>query len=195
LLGNLINGNNTSDGYLIVLKGNSLVETFNTIIRSTGQPCGYSGTCYNGGILIGGSSVIKISNSIIYSEGQEAISGGIAQGKNNIIYGGLRSNTDFSYSIHSNAWEGQLDVNKNNLIVSDLSSIFTDYTNYNYHLKSGSEAIEKGEKGIDMGIYGGATPFIDGGYPDIPIIYYLDVPLKGSQKEGINVTIKAKSNQ
>jgi len=195
LLSNLINGSYTTDGYMIVVKGNSLVEASNDIIRSTGQPCGYSSTCYDGGILIEGSSVIKINNSIIYSEGQLTIYGGIAQGKNNIIYGGLRSSVDFSFSIHSNAWEGQLDVNKNNIIASDISSIFTDLSTYNYHLKSGSSAIGTGENGIDMGIYGSATPFVDGGTPDIPAIYYLDVPLTGSQKDGINVTVKAKSNQ
>lgn len=195
LLSNLINGSYTLGDFLITLKGNSLVEAKSNIIRARGIPCGYSSTCYAGAILIEGSSVMKIDNSIIYSEGQLTIYGGIAQGKNNIIYGGLRSNVDFRFSIHSNAWEGQLDVSKNNIIVSDISSIFTDLSNYNYHLKSGSEAIGNGEDGTDMGIYGGDTPFVDGGYPGIPVIYYLDVPLKGSQKQGINVTIKAKSNQ
>ena len=37
-------------------------------------------------------------------------------------------------------------------------------------------------------------PFVDGGTPSIPTIYYLDVPLSGTKQGGINVTIKVKSN-
>jgi hypothetical protein len=45
------------------------------------------------------------------------------------------------------------------------------------------------------GIFTGPDPYILSGIPAIPTIYYLDVPLIGTQKEGINVTIKVKSNK
>lgn len=83
----------------------------------------------------------------------------------------------------------------NNLINPDIESVFIDFRQNNYKLKSASPAFGTGENGIDMGIYGGDAPFVDGGYPDIPVIYFLDVPLNANQKHGLNVTIKAKSNQ
>ncbi len=82
----------------------------------------------------------------------------------------------------------------NNLNGPEINSVFIDYKNNDYHLKSGSPAIGTGLNGVDMGIYGGEFSFVDGGYPDIPSIYYLDVPLIGTQKDGINITVKAKSN-
>jgi hypothetical protein len=83
----------------------------------------------------------------------------------------------------------------NNLLSPDLESVFVNFRENDYHLKSNSPAIGAGYAGVDMGIYSGETQFVDGGYPSIPSIYYLDVPLIGTQKDGINVTIKAKSNQ
>lgn len=44
------------------------------------------------------------------------------------------------------------------------------------------------------GVFEGLTPYVLSGIPDIPSIYYLNVPFTGNQKDGINVTIKAKSN-
>jgi hypothetical protein len=196
LLSNLINGgNNRLQDYLIVLKNNSFVEASNNIIRSIGYHCGYSSTCYWGAIWIQGSSVININNSVIASEGQLTIYQGIARGKNNIVFGRLRSNIDFYNSIHANAVEGKLDESKNNIIVNDLTTTFIDFNNSDYHLTTNSPARGAGENGADMGIYGGDTPFVDGGYPGIPSIYYLDVPLTGSQKDGLDITIKAKSHQ
>ena len=83
----------------------------------------------------------------------------------------------------------------NNLISPDIENVFIDFRQNNYKLKQGSPAIGSGLNGADMGIYGGETPFIDGGYPSIPSIYYLDVPLIGNKKDGINVTLKAKTNK
>ncbi len=73
-------------------------------------------------------------------------------------------------------------------------SIFFDYNGGNYKLKPGSPAIGSGENGTDMGIYGGDMPYVDGGYPDLPTIYHLNVPLTGTTQNGVNITIKAKSN-
>lgn len=83
----------------------------------------------------------------------------------------------------------------NNLVSPNLESVFINYRENDYHLKSDSPAKGSGYNGEDMGIYGGEFPFVDGGYPSIPSIYFLDVPLTGTQKDGINVTIKVKSNQ
>ena len=82
----------------------------------------------------------------------------------------------------------------NNLISPDINSVFENYLEDNYQLKADSPAKGTGYGGADMGIYGGEFPFVDGGIPAIPTIYYLDVPLSGTRQDGINVTIKVKSS-
>ena len=88
-----------------------------------------------------------------------------------------------------------MDFGANITFEGAFSLVFMDYPNDNFHLKLEPPAMRSGLGGAEIGIYGGDLPFIDGGYPNIPSIYYLDIPATGSQKEGINVTIKAKSNQ
>lgn len=90
--------------------------------------------------------------------------------------------------------DGSLPPTNSNQLNVDLNTVFVDYANGNYHLKPGSPAIGAGLNGVDIGIYGGSTPFIDGGLPPLPSIYYLDVPINGSTQNGVNITIKAKSN-
>jgi hypothetical protein len=45
------------------------------------------------------------------------------------------------------------------------------------------------------GVFEGLEPYVLSGIPPIPSIYYLSVPYAGNKKGGLNVTIKAKSNQ
>ncbi len=172
LLGNRINGSQPNT--TIVMKGNSLVEASNNIIKT-----GDMGNT----ITLESTSVLNISNSIIFNHNTSmpVFSGGFVKGKNNIICGRIYSNVEFYYSSVSENY-------------TNFYNFFIDVNNSNFHLAPGSPAIRSGENGTDMGIYGGDNPFVDGGYPSIPSIYYLDVPLIGTQKEGINVTIKAKSN-
>lgn len=82
------------------------------------------------------------------------------------------------------------DGNKQNI---DINSLFVDLANNDFHLKSGSPAIGAGYNGTDCGIYGGELGFVDKGVPGLPYIYYLDVPAVVNKKDGLNVTVKAKS--
>lgn len=111
-----------------------------------------------------------------------------------ILYGyfqGVNTSESFNNMCNSN----QLSAISGNHPNTTMNDVFVDPGNNDFHLKLGSPAIKAGLDSVDMGIYGGDTPFVDGGYPDIPAIYFLDVPLNAKQKDGINITIKAKSNQ
>lgn len=90
--------------------------------------------------------------------------------------------------------DGSLPPTNGNQLNVDLNTIFLDYQNGNFHLKPGSPAIGAGLNGEDIGIYGGDFPFVDGGAPPFPTIYHLDVPHTGNSQNGVNITIKAKSN-
>jgi hypothetical protein len=91
--------------------------------------------------------------------------------------------------------EDQLPDGNGNIENIDMNTVFIDPDNYDFHLLSGSPAIGSGMNGIDMGIYGGQTPYIDSGMPGLPSIFYLDAPYIGSQQSGLDVIIKAKSNK
>ena len=147
-----------------------------------------------------GSSVLHMDNSIFISEGQITIygEGGSVTGKNNLIFGAFRGAVDFHYSLQTNSWDydGKLDTvttTKNNQIIPDIGVVYTNFAANIFTLKPGSPAFGNGENGSDISIYDGATPFVDGGFPKLPLITHLDVPLTGSQTEGINVSIKVKS--
>ena len=61
-------------------------------------------------------------------------------------------------------------------------------------LKTGSPAIGTGVGGVDMGLYGGADPYVLSGLPAIPAIWSISAPSSGSGASGLNVNIKAKSH-
>lgn len=114
--------------------------------------------------------------------------------QNNILIGGEIQGTQNGVFFNLTNNE-QLRPSDGNIISSfDYGLYFENLWNNDFHLASASPAKGSGLNGVDMGIYGGDTPFNDYGSPSIPSIYYLDVPIVGSQKEGINVTIKVKSN-
>ncbi|MFC2130959.1 hypothetical protein ACFLSQ_05955 [Bacteroidota bacterium] len=87
--------------------------------------------------------------------------------------------------------------NNNNVQMSDVFVNWdpNNLDNCDFHLKPNSPAKGTGRNGEDMGIYGGSTPFVDGGYPGIPSIIELDADIVGSKQSGIKVKIKAKSNK
>lgn len=110
---------------------------------------------------------------------------------NNTIQGAAYGITNSSYNICSG---NQLPSTNNNQLNVDMNTVFLDYSTGDYHLKPGSPAVGNGLNGVDIGPYGGDTPFIDNGLPQLPTIYFLNVPFTGSQQTGLPITIKAKSN-
>jgi hypothetical protein len=89
----------------------------------------------------------------------------------------------------------------NGNITGTAAAIFEDPTNVSasfsedtrWKLKAGSPAIGTGFGGIDMGIYGGAFPYIPSGIPSIPSIYKLAVPSTVTSNT-MNITISTKNN-
>ena len=194
--------NNAADGDTILLYPSDLSYEANLVVtkRLFLIGGGYSSTCYYGAVHMRGSSVLHMDNSIFISEGQITIyaEGGSASGKNNLMFGAFRGAVDFHHSIQTNPWnyDGKLDtttISKNNQIIPDISVVYTDFAANIFTLKPGSPAFGNAEDSSNISIYDGASPFVDGGFPKLPLITHLDVPLTGSQTEGINVSIKVKS--
>jgi len=70
----------------------------------------------------------------------------------------------------------------------------TGTTDGQWKLKDGSPAIGAGYEGVDIGMFGGAEPYVLSGIPPIPTIYQLNAPAVGEKNTGLPITIKAKSN-
>jgi len=113
---------------------------------------------------------------------------------NNIIIGGTCSGTNSGY-YHNMSNSNQLPSGNGNIGNVDMSTVFVDPDNNDLHLLPGSPAIGAGQNGVDMGMYGGDTPYVDGGRPGLPSIFQLESDHVGSQQNGLDVTIKAKSNR
>lgn len=71
---------------------------------------------------------------------------------------------------------------------------FVDINHSDYHLNSNSPAKNIGTDNQDLGIYTGTYPFIDDGAPSLPTIYSLTIPATASQKDGLPIVLKAKTN-
>lgn len=89
----------------------------------------------------------------------------------------------------------------NNLSEADPSEVFIDWDNpglysndYIYTLAADSPAIGYGTNGEDAGPFSGTNPYTLSGIPNIPHIYYLDVPTAGSAQDGLQIHVKAKAN-
>lgn len=115
--------------------------------------------------------------------------------KNNILYSYnfTNNNSVFSYNIGSSTQWGSSNGNLSNV---DMGTVFVgatgNSTDGQWQLKANSPALGAGENGVDCGMFGGASPYILSGMPNIPAIYYLNTPMVPS--DIIDVAIKAKSH-
>lgn len=76
----------------------------------------------------------------------------------------------------------------NNITSTDPGSVFES----GFVLKEGSPAAGAGEDNVDLGIFGGPTPFQWGGLPAIPLIEKFDV-LSANPTTGLRFRVKAVS--
>ena len=131
--------------------------------------------------------------------------------KNNILGGGLTSSsqdaTKFSY-FNYNLW-GDIDSTKTfenyggtNIPWADRNTLFRGWPNNPEGLQTDARAMlaanspakGTGERGTDMGAFGGDDPYVLSGVPDLPEIYYLKLQSPVSQGGTMQVDIKAKTN-
>ncbi len=98
---------------------------------------------------------------------------------------------------HNTASSGQFgtDNGNNQASPSDLF-IGTDEgtTDGQYQLREdATTAIDNAHDGTDRGPFGGPSPYILSGTPDVPVVLYLEVPATTGPSRPFNVTIRAKS--
>ncbi len=116
---------------------------------------------------------------------------------NNIVLSGAASGVAVTYdeNNHNMANSTQFGIINNNQQNVTMADVFVNTTTDDYHLKSASLAIGAGLDGTDCGIYGGLYPFVDNGRTWLPVITEVSVPALVNVKDGLNVTVKAKSGK
>ena len=68
-------------------------------------------------------------------------------------------------------------------------------TDGQYRLKADSPYLTAGYQNAQPGVFGGPTPYLLSGLPSIPVIYELSAETYGSQESGLNIQVKARTNQ
>ena len=82
-----------------------------------------------------------------------------------------------------------------NLEQIDMTTVFVDHVNNDFHLLQGSPAYGSGDSDSDMGHYGWLTPYVDSGFPGLPSILKILAPTTGSQLGGLNIIFDVRSNK
>jgi hypothetical protein len=141
------------------------------------------------GLSFYGTYTALIGNNVFDNSGIHVFNSAIS---NNIVRSGSVdiNNNSFSNNIGNLAQFPTGNGNQQNV---DLTSVFTGSvtTEGKWQLNDGSPAKNAGNDGNDCGMFGGATPYVLSGMPDIPAIYNIIMPTTGFSNDGINVTIKA----
>jgi len=135
-------------------------------------------------------------NSVAVSAYNASIANNIITGSN----GSIQVNT--GNAINNNILAGagtDANGNKYNVAMANVFADFTGSLNYSddakWKLKTGSPAIGAGVSGVDCGAFGGPTPYVLSGVPNLPHIYEATIPGTAYSNLGLACTIKIKSGK
>jgi len=127
---------------------------------------------------------VEIHNANIYNN---IIMQGSLTYSNSALYNNIGNSNQFPL-INNN----QQSVNMNDIFnLADLSP------DGKYRLKAGvgNPARATGYDGTDIGMFGGPSPYVLSGIPDLPAVYYFSAPSSGSSTSGLPASVKIKSNR
>ncbi len=89
----------------------------------------------------------------------------------------------------------QTDLNiwENNIFNQPINEVFVGFETGDYHLKAGSVGIAAGTDGYDIGIYGTAVPYKEGGVPFTPRIIQDSVSKQTDEEGKINIKVQVEA--
>ena len=152
------------------------------------------------GIFNPGSDINKsfsaVNNNVFRGTGINTINVRTDNFRNNIIATNATSITVISNNISNNlTLANQLTGNNNQLYDPNLLFVGAgNSTDGQYAIKVDSPYKTAGFQGVEPGIFGGNSPYVLSGMPPFPIILNLSADSFGTQQNGLNVSIKAKTN-
>ncbi|WP_417590520.1 hypothetical protein [Owenweeksia hongkongensis] len=141
---------------------------------------GADGNTFQNNIIVTNSS-----NGLLQIQGIGGLSG-------NTYYNNVFTDSLVVTSSSPGVYAGNIFKQSQSSLFQNITSISTFSPSDNLHLKAGSAAIGAGINGTDCGIYGGQSPFKDGGIPFSPHIESLQIDpatdVNGSLRINIKVT-------
>ncbi len=174
---------------------NSYYDVTNSVISNNIVSGAITFTSASGNLQI-------VNNVCTYGYGY-AISVYNASIANNIITNptyGVMVNT--GNAINNNIFAGagtNANGNQYNVVMANVFVDFSGSLNYSddakWKLKTGSPAIGAGVSGVDCGAFGGPTPYVLSGVPNLPHIYEATIPGTAYSNLGLACTIKIKSGK
>jgi len=150
-----------------------------------------------------GSGNLQIVNNVCTYDYVSPINAYNASIANNIITSptnGVTVNTGNAINNNIFACPGtDANGNKYNIAMANVFVDFSGSLNYSddakWKLKTGSPAIGAGVSGVDCGAFGGPTPYVLSGVPNLPHIYEATIPGTAYSNLGLACTIKIKSGK
>jgi hypothetical protein len=159
-----------------------------------------SNNIISGNINLPGGGPVQITNNVMTSTSANTINVYNSNINNNIICSSTNIPTNTGNNITNNilaAAGTNANGNQYNVV---MANVFVDYSgslNYSddgkWKLKPGSVAIGAGISGVDCGAFGGATPYVLSGVPNLPHIYEALIPGTAYSDAGLSCTIKIAS--
>lgn len=118
---------------------------------------------------------------------------------NNIQLNGTYSPTNMVLVSHNIGQSTQFGTSNNNQTNVNMSTVFTygpggeDVDNH-YRLTTGSPAIGAGTSGVDIGAFGGSSPYYLSGMPAIPAVFSTTIPTVVTTASGLDINAKIKAH-
>ena len=115
---------------------------------------------------------------------------------NNVFVSGVVTQGTGNTFTNNIFWNNLAFITGNGNLESEVMTdvfAYTGSTDGQWRLMVGSPALGAGTFGTDIGMYGGSTPYVEGGIAEIPTIYELATPGTAIQGETINVTLSTRS--
>lgn len=129
------------------------------------------------------TSNCQFNNNVFYGAG--AI---YAQSGNNVFYNNLFVDNETIISGSNTGYNNIFNQPQSSIFVSHSGSLFSYESNF--HLQPGSPGIGAGNDGHDIGIYGTAIPYKEGGVPSNPHIQMQNISLQDNLLQ-IDVRVSA----
>ena len=192
-----ISQNYFADGHY-VRQSNSLAQTITTL--------NFSNNFISGPLLfadgVDNMTLMKITNNTFYNNNTHEFKN--AEFFNNILVQGALATWTTNNNVHHNIANsinglpiGTGNVNNvaMNFFVTTPSSTNID-RDWQLNCTSSNAACGTGVGGVNMGMFGGTTPYILSGIPSVPSIYILKTPtLSVLQGGNIDINISSRTNQ
>ena len=182
-------------GNMVII--NSFIGTSLTV--NTGGNHVITNNIVGNNLSVGANTTLAVFTNNVFN----AISGSVGTVNNSIVENNIFNKATTAYTFTNSTVQYNMsgaaavlpagNNNQNNVAMANVFVNNFGSDDASFVLKAGSPAIAAGSSGVDLGAYGGASPFKIALQPAIPAIYNISAP-EATAGNTLNVTFSTKSN-